>query len=419
MDDAFVQFYNAYIATHPNDDRLDLFRIVRKFAAGIQQQHFTSFGQPSIPVRKLVPNPRNITNPSNRCGRFRNESNGRVYFFTLDQPDRVRKRHVKVLERLSTLNKLWTDGNFLSNAPAGAYTYFIGDSTDGRRHIYALQTFSSHEVGSKHCQILNRITRPDAEHPLVALDYAGEVKISVNEASRAFEFNILSGSYMKPYYEEYEKEHGKDGLQAMIAESVRDITAWFASQGMSNIRHNDVPLFVDLVTPIEAIILYVSLGIRMYLFNDVQSCDEFKRLAREGRGHEAEPEIVDSILHESLRLSVEAPPVKKRRKREESGGGVQNLVELVRAVAPAHAVAAEGAAGAGGAGGAAGAVGAGGVSLFNLVMAGSGGRLPSMSLRPQELIQPIPLISLAPQACAVPVVKERRRPSKVKTGAGR
>jgi hypothetical protein len=286
----FVTFYNAYLSKSPNASLTD---IVRKFvmgrAVGLHFGWTIGLDANTLERKDLY------HSLVETCSKL-DGNDGTKYDFMVEKPDDL---SAQKLEMLLLLNRMYVDGELINTAPEGSYTYMIGSTTDGVPHIYALRVMTHHEIGTKHCRILERITSEQfGSDRMHTLHFAGEVYIQVEKGKRMISMNVSSGTYMT----------GKtsDELEDTYAAEFQNFLQPFATQPVEITFGAKNLLPSDLTTPRETIWLYLILGMRILIMRSTQEC------ARYGRGEKVVPKkVITSDQDELIRPIVKITPKPK------------------------------------------------------------------------------------------------------------
>lgn len=290
MFDEFVRFYNGYLDKTPNASLTD---IVRKFVmARAVGAHFgwTIGLDANTLERKDM-----YHSLTETCSKLEG-NDGKLHDFMVEKPDEL---SAQKLEMLVLLNRMYVDGELVNSAPVGSYTYMIGSTANGVPHIYALRVMTHHEIGTKHCRILERVTSeqfgPDRMH---TLHFAGEVYIQVDKGKRILSINVSSGTYMSG--------QTSDNFEDTYLAEFQNFLQPFATQPVEISFGAKNLLPSDLTTPRETIWLYLILGMRILIMRSPQEC------ARYGRGEEVVPKkIITSDQDKLIRPIVKIAPKPK------------------------------------------------------------------------------------------------------------
>lgn len=202
----FVTFYHDYSRRHPT---ASLKNAVFKYVAGHFCRAESLFGlklhvnAPALETHKEV-SFNEIC--QGKCSRFRGVD-GKIYYYSLTCPS-DESASIAMLEDLISFAEereqrasfqLFENEPFLRDAPDGVYTYMVV-SIDDRPFVFAVQTNSVGEVGTKHRHLLHRIIArfPDPnEREHLMFHYAGEIRIlSTADHARLIQFNFESGTFM-------------------------------------------------------------------------------------------------------------------------------------------------------------------------------------------------------------------------------
>jgi hypothetical protein len=294
MFDEFVKFYNAYLQKSPNASLTD---IVRKFvmarAVGLHFGWTIHLDANTLERKDLY---HSLTET---CSKLEG-NDGVKYDFVVEKPNDL---SAQKLEMLLLLNRMYVDGELVNTAPEGSYTYMIGSTADGVPHIYALRVMTHHEIGTKHCRILERITSeqfgPDRMH---TLHFAGEIYIQVENGKRLLSINVSSGTYMSG--------ETSDNLKDTYLTEFRNFLQPFATKPVE-ISFGAKNLLPSVTTPRETIWLYLILGMRILIMRSPQECARYKK-GEEGEGEKVVPKrIITSDQDELIRPIVKIAPKPK------------------------------------------------------------------------------------------------------------
>ncbi len=296
----FINFYNKIIERSPE---LTLEQVVRKFVRA-RTLHPTlpfRFGlELNLNVDQLVRTPNVVHSYSETCSRLVGNDK-KEYLFLVEKPN---VQASLLLDKLMLLNKIWMDNDFVNSAPPGSYTYMIGSTAEGKPHVYALRAFTYHEIGTKHCQILERITSEafGAERMSV-LHYAGEMFVRVRrDGERAIDFNFSSGTYMRG---ETEPELEKTTYEPEVVK----LLSLFVQPGKNvRIKLGSKLLISSIVTPRDAIWMYLIAEMKIYIFKSEQECARYTKSERAEQNRFLPKRKIESLNDDLIR---DIPPPKQ------------------------------------------------------------------------------------------------------------
>jgi hypothetical protein len=230
---------------------------------------------------------------SDKCAKLIG-NDSKEYLFLVEKPN---AQTSKLLEQLVALNKIWIDTDFVNSAPSGSYTFMIGSTGEGTPHVYAMRTFTYHEIGTKHCQILERITSEafGAERMSV-LHYAGEMFVRVRrDGERAIDFNFSSGTYMRGQTE-------PELMKTTYEPEVVKLLGSFVLSGKSvRIKLGANLLISGIITPREAIWMYLIAGMKLFIFKSEQECARYTKSERSKQNQFVPKRKIESLNDELIR----------------------------------------------------------------------------------------------------------------------
>jgi len=262
----------------------------------------------NLDVNNLTRMPEVVHSYSEKCAKLVG-NDSKEYLFLVEKPN---VQASQLLEQLTLLNKIWLDSDFVNAAPTGSYTFMIGSTSEGIPHLYAMRAFTYHEIGTKHCQILERITS-EAFGPerMSVLHYAGEMFVRVRrDGERAIDFNFSSGTYMRG---ETEPELEKTTYEPEIIKLLHS----FVQPGKNvRVKLGAKLLISGIVTPREAIWMYLIAGMKILIFKSEQECARYTKSERAEQNQFVPKRKIESLNDELIR---DIPPkqttvVKKTRR---------------------------------------------------------------------------------------------------------
>lgn len=305
----FIQFYNDMIARSPE---LTLEEVIRKFvrALALHPTLPLQFGLDlnlNLDVNNLTRMPDVVHSYSEKCAKLIG-NDSKEYLFLVEKPN---VQASQLLDQLTLLNKIWLDSDFVNAAPSGSYTFMIGSTSEGAPHVYSMRAFTYHEIGTKHCQILERITSEafGAERMSV-LHYAGEMFVRVRrDGERAIDFNFSSGTYMRGQTEsELEKTTYEPEIVKLLSS--------FVQPGKNvRIKLGAKLLISAIVTPRETIWMYLIAGMKLFIFKSEQECARYTKAERAEQNKFLPKRKIESLNDDLIRdVSPPKKPVAKLKR---------------------------------------------------------------------------------------------------------
>lgn len=301
---SFIHFYNQIVERSPE---LTLEQVVRKFvrAKTLHPSLPLRFGlELNLEVNNLTRMPDVVHSFSEKCAKLIG-NDGKEYLFLVEKPN---EQVSNLLEKLIGLNKILTDADFVNSAPPGSYTFMIGSTSEGIPHLYAMRAFTYHEIGTKHCQILERITS-EAFGPgrMSVLHYAGEMFVRVRrDGERAIDFNFSSGTYMRG---QTDPELEKTTYEPEIVKLLES----FVQPGKNvRIKLGAKLLISGIVTPREAIWMYLIAEMKILIFKSEQECARYTKAERAEQNQFSPKRKIESLNDELIR---DIPPPKINTKK--------------------------------------------------------------------------------------------------------